>query len=125
MIHPNSIKSYDEEKARGNPATYRTMIVELLAREGRPMTDRQIMRALGVGEKSNVLPEITRLVDKGRLYEYDKVKCEFTGKTVRRTKLSPYPEMPLLKKAAKPFCKKCVEKDKEIANLKTLMEWMT
>jgi hypothetical protein len=86
-IHPNSRKSYEEEVARGNPKTYRERILDLLKKEQRPMTDRQIMMALGVAEKSNILPEVTRLVDKGKLYEYDRVKCEFTGKTVRRTTL--------------------------------------
>jgi len=86
-IHPDSRKSYDEEKAKGNPKTYRAKIIALLERENRPMTDRQIMMSLGVQEKSNILPEITRLVYGEVLYEYDRVKCEFTGKTVRRTKL--------------------------------------
>jgi hypothetical protein len=87
-LHENSIKSYDEEKAKGNPKTYRGRIVELLEKEKRPMTDREIRLTLGVEEKSNTQPEITRLIAKGKLYEYDRVKCEFTGKTVRRTKVS-------------------------------------
>jgi hypothetical protein len=86
-IHDNSRKSYEEEVQKGNPKTYRDKIKLLLDIENRPMTDRQIMIRLGVQEKSNILPEITRLVKKEELYEYDRVKCEFTGKTVRRTKL--------------------------------------
>jgi predicted Zn-ribbon and HTH transcriptional regulator len=89
LIHDNSRKSYEEELAKGNPKTYRDKIRLLLEIADKPMTDRQIMMALNVEEKSNILPEITRLVEKEILYEYDRVKCEFTGKTVRRTKLVP------------------------------------
>jgi predicted Zn-ribbon and HTH transcriptional regulator len=87
-IHPNSRKSYEEEIANGNIATYRERILDLLGTENRPMTDRQIMVTLCEEEKSNILPVITRLVEKGILYEYDRVRCEFTGKTVRRTKVT-------------------------------------
>jgi predicted Zn-ribbon and HTH transcriptional regulator len=85
MIHDNSRKSYEEEIERGNPKRYRDRILELLEVKKIPMTDRQIMMTLNVEEKSNILPEITRMVAKGVLYEYDRVKCKYTGKTVRRT----------------------------------------
>lgn len=85
MIHDNSRKSYEEEIEKGNPQTYRQKIVELLETESRPMTDREIRLRLGVEEKSNTQPEITRLVAREKIYEYDRVKCEYTGKTVRRT----------------------------------------
>jgi Zn finger protein HypA/HybF involved in hydrogenase expression len=87
VIHENSIKSYHEELALGNTESYGARILELLAREDRPMTDREIQAVLGVGEKSNIQPEITRFVQRGVLYEYDRVECSYTGKTVRRTKI--------------------------------------
>jgi predicted Zn-ribbon and HTH transcriptional regulator len=87
MIHENSKLSYQEEIEQGHPQIYRERIVELLKTSVNPMTDREVMIALGVDEKSNILPEITRLVQKGILYEHDRVKCSYTGKTVRRTTL--------------------------------------
>ena len=84
-IHQNSIESYREEKAKGNPGSYRRKIYDLLAEERIAMTDREIQKRLGVVEKSNIQPEITRLIKKGWLFEVGRIKCPYTGKTVRRS----------------------------------------
>ena len=74
-----------EEKTKGNPSTYRNKIIELLINQNTPMTDRAIMRKLGVIDPNNIRPEITRLKAKGVIFEVDRVKCEVTNKMVRRT----------------------------------------
>ena len=85
MIHQNSIQSYQEQKAEHKPSTYRNQIIELLIKENRPMTDREIMSHIGGFDFNNIRPEITRLKAKGLIFEVDRVKCEVTNKMVRRT----------------------------------------
>lgn len=86
-IHKNSTKSYKENESSGKGETHRKNIVALLTETDEPMTDRQIQSVLGVAEKSNIQPEITRLRQKGILKECGKVKCPVTGKTVRTVRI--------------------------------------
>lgn len=83
MIHENSIEAHKEHQGSGKGQTYRERIVELLTNTTRPMTDREIQYELGVAEKSNIQPEITRLKQKGRVAEVGKITCPSTGKKVR------------------------------------------
>jgi hypothetical protein len=82
-IHENSRQSYEENESTGKGKSYRKRIVELLRQTGEILTDRQIQTRLGVVEKSNIQPEITRLTKMGVLREANKIKCPVTNKTVR------------------------------------------
>jgi|ETNmetMinimDraft_25_1059894.scaffolds.fasta_scaffold07966_4 SOS-response transcriptional repressor LexA len=82
-IHENSRKSYRENEESGKGKTYRQQIVRLLKETGESLTDREIQERLGVKEKSNIQPEVTRLRQKGIIKEAGKTKCPVTNKTVR------------------------------------------
>ena len=86
-IHQNSILSYHENEDTGKGHSHRRDIVKLLTRTGQSMTDRQIQTELGVIEKSNIQPEVTRLRQAGIIVETGKVKCPVTGKTVRTVRI--------------------------------------
>ena len=73
-IHPNSTESHIDHESSGKGQSYRQKIVSLLKQTGDAMTDRQIQYKLGVVEKSNIQPEITRLRDRGVIEEADKTK---------------------------------------------------
>jgi predicted transcriptional regulator len=83
MIHPNSTEAYHENESTGKGESHRRNIVKLLKETGESMTDREIQSRLGVLEKSNIQPEVTRLRQAGVIEESGKVKCPVTGKTVR------------------------------------------
>ncbi len=84
-IHQNSIDSYNDEKGKGRPGSYRRKIVDLLESSPKAsFTDRGIMCWLDVTEKSNISPEVTRLVRRGLIIETGKTKCPSTGKKVRK-----------------------------------------
>jgi predicted transcriptional regulator len=87
MIHENSKEAYEENESTGKGASHRRDIVKLLTDTGESLTDREIQSRLGVLEKSNIQPEVTRLRDKGVIEESGKVICPVTGKTVRTVRI--------------------------------------
>ncbi len=89
-LHQNSTASYREEREAGRSDFWRRKIFELLAFSINPLTDRQIMHGLGDPDFNNVRPEITRLKQDGLVEEFDKVRCNETGKTVRRCKATTH-----------------------------------
>ena len=83
-IHANSSKSLKEQKAKGKTEHFRLAIFGLMVARNVPLTDREVMSILQEQDVNNVRPEITRLKQDGLLVEVDKVKCLWTGKSVRR-----------------------------------------
>jgi hypothetical protein len=75
-------------------ATRQQAIIDL-ASDGIPRTDREIYEVLDLFEKGSASPSITNLISAGVLYEVDDVICPKTGKSARRTSLSPRPWKPL------------------------------
>ncbi len=88
MIHENSKISYEENEASGKGASHRQRIIDLLTDTGEEMTDRQIQTWLNVVEKSNIQPEITRMIQSGILVECGKVRCPVTKRPVRTVHIS-------------------------------------
>lgn len=86
-IHPNSTRSYKEQKVSGQTEHFWKAILRIERESGRPMTDRQVMAVLNETDVNNVRPEITRLKQAGLIEEVGKVKCEYTGKMVRQTQI--------------------------------------
>jgi len=83
-VHPNSIKTYRED---ANKISKRAGDVLRLLREyGYPLTDREVMKALGFTDPNAVRPRITELLDAGLITEAGNTKDELTGKTVRKVK---------------------------------------
>jgi hypothetical protein len=91
-IHANSRQSYVENEITGKGASHRQRVIDLLTETGEAMTDRQIQTLLGVAEKSNIQPEVTRLKQMGTLRESGKVKCPVTGKAVRTVCINTLPD---------------------------------
>lgn len=87
----NSTESYEEHKQSGRSGKYREQIYLTLLRKGVPMTDRELMRELGVTDPNLVRPEITRLKDDGVLISAGKVVCPVTKRRVRTSCLSGRP----------------------------------
>jgi hypothetical protein len=85
-LHENSTASLREQQASGASETFRRRVFETISTALVPMTDREVMEALGEAEVNNVRPEITRLKQDGLLVETGKTKCAWTGKQVRQTK---------------------------------------
>lgn len=87
-VHENSTRSLEEQKEAGRTEHFRKAIFDLLAKEKKPMTDRELMVALKEPDCNNVRPEVTRLKQDRVIEEVDKVKCQWTGKRVRRTQVA-------------------------------------
>ncbi len=79
-VHANSQSAFYSLKN----GERRAAVLAVYAKSPTALTDRQVMGALGATERNHVAPRTTELVDDGYLYEVDSVKCEVTGKTVRR-----------------------------------------
>ena len=92
MIHENSKQSYQEQKAKGRSQSFRQAVYCTIGISPTPLTDREVMNTLKETDVNNIRPEITRLKQDGLLEEADKKTCQFTGKTVRTSKitLTPY-----------------------------------
>jgi hypothetical protein len=58
-------------------------IMDVLRRTRRPMTDREVMHALGYCDMNAVRPRITELIQAGALHEAGERTDPATGKTVR------------------------------------------
>ena len=71
----------------GLPRDQRTReIITVLRRANRPMTDREIAKALGYYDPNSVRPRITEEIQRGessRIIKVGNIKCELTKKTVR------------------------------------------
>lgn len=80
-IHHNSITAFHSL----NQGERRAKILSVYAESGRPLTDREVMHRLGVSDMNHVRPRITELTDDEFLYEVDSVKCDVTGRPVRRS----------------------------------------
>jgi hypothetical protein len=83
MVHENSTKSYEEQKASGSVESWRRRVYEAFRSSEHPRTDRSIMEQFKVTDANLVRPEITRLIRDRILQEEGKTKCMWTGKTVR------------------------------------------
>jgi hypothetical protein len=80
-IHANSVTSYRAEEPK---LARRALDILFWVRAHGPATDRQIARGMGFGDMNSVRPRVTELVESGFLTELDSVKCEVTGRHVRR-----------------------------------------
>jgi hypothetical protein len=84
-IHPNSVAAYWQGRLDLFGKRHQQVLRALRAARG-PLTDREVMIALGFGEPNAVRPRITELIDAGVLVEVDSVECPMTRKRVRRVK---------------------------------------
>jgi hypothetical protein len=83
-IHHNSIEAFDAiEDERSERAE---LIYRRLLNAPRPMTDRELMAALGFQDPNAVRPRITELIDNRWLVETGSVECPVTSKRVRRVR---------------------------------------
>ena len=80
MVHINSLSAFYSLKL----GQRRAAVLAIYAESSEPLTDRQVMEALGATERNHVAPRATELIADGFLYEVDSIKCDVTGKTVRR-----------------------------------------
>ena len=80
-IHQNSLTAYREERPKLNGR--KKIIFDYVCRHG-ACTDREIMSALGFREPNATRPRVTELIQLGILREVDSIKCDITGKSVRR-----------------------------------------
>ena len=66
-MHPNSLEAYSEESQ--NLSQRKAAVVAAYRIAGRPLRDREVMRALGFGDMNAVRPTITALVHEDILHE--------------------------------------------------------
>ena len=93
-LHEHSGASHREQQASGSTETFRRLAFDIVASSPVPMTDREVMEALGEADVNNVRPEITRLKQDGLLFESGKTTYAWTGKRVRQTKATGQPYQP-------------------------------
>lgn len=89
LRHANSRAALEGAAAAGR-VSRKQRIIEALEGAGRPLTDREILRALGrdpLGDPNYVRPRVTDLLRDGVLVEVDTVICRWSGEAVRRTKI--------------------------------------
>ena len=80
-MHANSRKAHREESAKLNG---RAAAILAYLREHGPATDRQVRDGMGFADMNAVRPRLTELIGAGLAVECGSVKCECTGKTVRK-----------------------------------------
>lgn len=82
-MRDNSLAAYRAEEPK--LSTRAQAIYAWLERHG-PATDRQIMQGMGFRDMNAVRPRVTELLEppRAKLMEVGDVRCEVTGKTVRR-----------------------------------------
>jgi hypothetical protein len=82
-LHLNSLEAFE-----GTPVTRseRQEKVHATLLAGGPMTDREVMQALGFTDMNAVRPRITELVDAFWCVECGRVEDPTTGKKVRRVR---------------------------------------
>lgn len=83
-MHINSIEAYYEELPKLSKRA--RQIADFFYNNGYAggYTDREVMNVLGYTEPNQVRPRITELIQLGILKEVGAVKCEITGKKVRK-----------------------------------------
>lgn len=84
--------------ASGKPPAIKKAVTDLTVREGEvvdaircagcPLTDREIALFCGYDDMNAVRPSITRLVQRGVLFEAAQTYDEHTNRTVRKTGIS-------------------------------------
>lgn len=79
--HPNSLEAYASEEVK--LSTRAQAILSWIELHG-PHTDREVMVGMGFTDMNAVRPRVSELILAGRLMEVCSVKCEVTGKTVRK-----------------------------------------
>lgn len=89
IAHPNSIRAHAELKEADQFNPRERLCLQALRQLGQA-TDRQIMQHLDFTDKNSVSPRLNHLRDNGDIQEVGSVTCEFTGKTVRLLRLTPY-----------------------------------
>ena len=85
-MHANSLDAFeatDEERSERQEAVYQRLLA------AGPMTDRQVMAALGFSDMNAVRPRITELVDRSWVIEIARVEDPATGKKVRLCRALP------------------------------------
>ena len=93
-MHANSLAAYREERP---VLSKRAADVLEVVRMFGPLTDREIVDTLGYRDMNAIRPRVTELIDARLLVEHDRVRCQVTGKTVRRVKArEPGEQMTLL-----------------------------
>ena len=90
-IHQSSKESFREERDSGRILTYREAIYKFIKNASEPLTDREIMRALGITDPNKVRPNITNMRDDGILKELPRRVCRVTGKKCRVTTIGTIP----------------------------------
>lgn len=86
-MHANSLEAYQTiEMSERNAKLLSVLDASIF-----PMTDREVMRALGWTDPNMVRPGITKLTQVGVLAEVGQIKCEITGRTVRLSTRAPKP----------------------------------
>ena len=80
-MHSNSLAAFDD--ITNAMSAREGAIYALLIRAGRPMTDREIMHALGFTEPNATRPRITSLRDNRWVRETGSIECPVTGRHVR------------------------------------------
>lgn len=78
-VHANSLEAFRTLDRRARSEAILTVYRDSM----RPLTDRQVMEALGFHDANAVRPRITELLDAGKLCEVESAKDHVTGKTVR------------------------------------------
>lgn len=84
MIHENSMKSW----AVFPEGTRRNLVVRAIRDADRPMTDREVVYALGSKEMNYARPVITGLIHRGVLVEDGVTRCDYTGRLVRLVRIA-------------------------------------
>lgn len=80
-MHSNSLAAYDE--LAGELSERCAEIMRAFGRDGKPLTDRDVLWRVKRSDMNSVRPRITELIQSGYLRECGSTKCPVTGKTVR------------------------------------------
>jgi hypothetical protein len=85
-VHPNSLEAYFAGRLDLFSKRHQ-QIIEVLRAARTPLTDREIMVALGFSDANSCRPRLTELTEAGIVVERGSITCPVTGKTVRRSEL--------------------------------------
>jgi hypothetical protein len=83
-MHENSLCAFDQ--IEDERSTREDLIYKVLMEAARPMTDREIVKAIGFVDMNAARPRVTSLRDNRWLIETGSVECPVTGKRVRRVR---------------------------------------
>ena len=86
-VHLHSRMSYHDPRTERDGLTIKEDICRVLARAGRPLTDRQVSERIGRDRPATV-PKIIELLDQGIIVESRWVRCEVSDRIVRTTRLA-------------------------------------